>query len=112
MCPTRRASLQFHRFDSHERTGNSIRLRSQCQRAAPRPSLREPPSIMSPRLRPGRVLGRWPWQAVAVTEMLRVCEEVSAAAWIAPRLGGAFGAVTQAVPVGFEDYARICHPAE
>src|SRR5882757_7046484 len=44
--------------------------------------------------------------------MLRVCEEVSAAAWIAPRLGGAFGAVTQAVPVGFEAYVRICHPAE
>ena len=44
--------------------------------------------------------------------MLRVGEEVSAAAWIAPRLGGAFGAVTRIVPSGFQAYVRICHPVE
>ena len=36
--------------------------------------------------------------------------DLSAAAWIAPRLGGAFGAVTRAVPHGYPAYARICHP--
>jgi hypothetical protein len=57
-------------------------------------------------------MGRWSCQAVAVTEMLRVSEEVSAAAWIAPRFGGAFGAVTRTVPSGFQAYVRICHPVE
>jgi len=41
---------------------------------------------------------------------LRVCADVSAAAWIAPRLAGAFGAVTRTVPNGFQAYVRICHP--
>lgn len=41
---------------------------------------------------------------------LRVCADVSAAAWIAPRLGGAFGAVTRTVPKGFDAYVRILHP--
>ena len=42
---------------------------------------------------------------------LRVSEDVSAAAWIASRLEGRFGAVTRTVPSGFAAYARICHPA-
>jgi hypothetical protein len=37
-------------------------------------------------------------------------DDPAAAAWIAPRLGGAFGAVTRAVPRGYPAYARICHP--
>jgi len=41
---------------------------------------------------------------------LRVTEDASAGEWIAPRLGGEFGAVTRAVPSGYEAYARICHP--
>ena len=41
---------------------------------------------------------------------LRVSDDVSPAAWIAPRLGGDFGAVTRTVPGGYEAYARICHP--
>lgn len=41
---------------------------------------------------------------------LRVTEDASPAAWIAPRLGGDFGAVTLAVPNGYAAYARICHP--
>jgi hypothetical protein len=45
------------------------------------------------------------------TGELRVSDDVSAAAWIAPRLGGDFGAVTLAVPSGYESYVRICHPA-
>jgi hypothetical protein len=36
---------------------------------------------------------------------------VSAGAWIKPRLGGEFGAVTLEVPQGFEAYARVFHPA-
>jgi len=43
---------------------------------------------------------------------LRVCEDVAPAAWIAPRLGGGFGAVGRVVPRGYGAYARICHPAE
>jgi hypothetical protein len=39
------------------------------------------------------------------------CDDLPAAAWIAPRLGGAFGAVTRAVPRGYPAYTRICHPA-
>jgi hypothetical protein len=42
---------------------------------------------------------------------LRVSEDVSAGAWIAPRLEGHFGAVTRSIPSGFGAYARICHPA-
>jgi hypothetical protein len=42
---------------------------------------------------------------------LHVVDDVSAAVWIGPRLGGAFGAVTRTVPSGFPAYARICHPA-
>ncbi len=38
--------------------------------------------------------------------------DLSAAEWIRPRLTGAFGAVTRAVPDGYAAYARICHPAE
>jgi hypothetical protein len=42
---------------------------------------------------------------------LRVSDDVAAAAWIASRLEGRFGAVTRTVPSGFAAYARICHPA-
>lgn len=42
---------------------------------------------------------------------LSVTENASPGEWIAPRLGGEFGAVTLAVPSGYEAYARICHPA-
>jgi hypothetical protein len=45
------------------------------------------------------------------TDELRVSSDVSAATWIAPRLGGQFGAVTLAVPSGYPAYIRICHPA-
>lgn len=41
----------------------------------------------------------------------RVCDDVTAAAWIGPRLTGAIGTVTGTVPAGFAAYARICHPA-
>ncbi len=42
---------------------------------------------------------------------LRVVEDVGPAEWIAPRLGGRFGAVGLTVPRGYPAYARICHPA-
>jgi hypothetical protein len=42
---------------------------------------------------------------------LRVSLDVSPAAWIAPDLGGEFGAVGRTVPRGYAAYARICHPA-
>jgi hypothetical protein len=42
---------------------------------------------------------------------LRVSDDISAAAWIAQRLVGDFGAVTRTVPSGYPAYARICHPA-
>ena len=45
------------------------------------------------------------------TEDLRVSEDISAAAWIGPRLSSAFGAVTRTVPSGYPSYVRICHPA-
>jgi len=48
----------------------------------------------------------------APVDGLRVCEDVAPAAWIAPRLGGGFGAVGRVVPRGYGAYARICHPAE
>ena len=41
---------------------------------------------------------------------LRVTEDASAGAWLAPRLHGHFGAVTLSVPSGYAAYARICHP--
>jgi hypothetical protein len=41
---------------------------------------------------------------------LRVSDDVSPAAWIAPRLSGEFGAVTRTVPGGYEAYVRLCHP--
>ena len=43
---------------------------------------------------------------------LRLLDEVSQAAWIAPRLSGAFGAVTRTVPGGYPAYVRVCHPIE
>lgn len=43
--------------------------------------------------------------------VLRVSDDVSAAAWIASRLEGRFGAVTRTIPTGFAGYARVCHPA-
>ena len=36
--------------------------------------------------------------------------DVSAGGWIAPRLGGGFGAVGRVCPRGFEAYARVFHP--
>lgn len=42
----------------------------------------------------------------------KVADDVSAGAWIAPALGGEFGAVTLQVPTGYEAYVRICHPAK
>jgi hypothetical protein len=42
---------------------------------------------------------------------LTVIDGAAAGAWITPRLGGEFGAVTLEVPKGFQAYARIFHPA-
>jgi hypothetical protein len=42
---------------------------------------------------------------------LRVSDDASPAAWIAPRLGGDFGAVGRTLPRGYPGYVRICHPA-
>lgn len=42
---------------------------------------------------------------------LTVTDGAVAGAWIKPRLGGEFGAVTLQVPQGFEAYARVLHPA-
>lgn len=47
----------------------------------------------------------------ALGEDLRVVDGAAAGAWIEPRLGGEFGAVTLQVPRGFEAYARVFHPA-
>jgi hypothetical protein len=44
-------------------------------------------------------------------EQLKIADDASAGAWIAPTLGGEFGAVTLQVPRGYEAYARLCHPA-
>lgn len=41
---------------------------------------------------------------------LRYSDDVSAASWIAPRLGDV-GTVAGTVPSGYSAYARICHPA-
>jgi hypothetical protein len=43
---------------------------------------------------------------------LRVADDASAGAWIAPTLGGEFGAVTLQVPSAYAAYVRICHPAK
>ncbi len=42
---------------------------------------------------------------------LKVVNGEAVGSWIKPRLGGVFGAVTLQVPQGFEEYARIFHPA-
>lgn len=42
---------------------------------------------------------------------LTVIDGAAAGAWITPRLGGEFGAVTLEIPKGFQAYARIFHPA-
>lgn len=42
---------------------------------------------------------------------LKVTDCAAAGAWIKHRLGGKFGAVTRQVPMGFEAYARVFHPA-
>jgi hypothetical protein len=42
---------------------------------------------------------------------LHVVDDVGPAEWVAPRLGGQFGAVGLTVPRGYPAYARICHPA-
>jgi hypothetical protein len=41
---------------------------------------------------------------------LRVIRQLSAAAWIAPRLTAKLGSVTSTVPSGYSAYVRICHP--
>ncbi len=47
-----------------------------------------------------------------VSNAPRVSADVSPAAWIAPRLSRAFGAVSRTVPRGYPAYARLCHPVE
>ena len=42
---------------------------------------------------------------------LTISDGAATGAWIKPRLGGKFGAVTLQVPRGFEAYARVFHPA-
>lgn len=42
---------------------------------------------------------------------LKVTDGAAVGAWIKPRLGGEFGAVTLQVPQGFEAYVRVFHPA-
>src|SRR5580765_2352871 len=42
---------------------------------------------------------------------LEVTDGAAAGAWIEPRLGGEFGAVTLQAPRGYEAYARVFHPA-
>jgi hypothetical protein len=46
-----------------------------------------------------------------ISSELEVCDGAAAGAWIRPRLGGRFGAVTLEAPNGYETYARIFHPA-
>ncbi len=46
-----------------------------------------------------------------ISEDLEITDGAAAGAWIRPRLGGEFGAVTLQVPKGFEAYARVFHPA-
>lgn len=42
---------------------------------------------------------------------MRPLLQISSADWIAPRLGGDFGAITRFAPSGYAAYARLCHPA-
>lgn len=62
------------------------------------------------------------WVAVASTAFfckssgvhsddLKLTNGAVVGAWIKPRLGGEFGAVTLQVPQGFQAYARVFHPA-
>ena len=63
---------------------------------------------------PGAVKTGWSFRdrlGGVLTGDLSVTEDASPGEWIAPRLGGEFGAVTHVVPGGYEAYARICHPA-
>ncbi len=46
-----------------------------------------------------------------ISNDLKVIDGAAAGAWIRPRLGGEFGAVTLQVPKGFGAYARVFHPA-
>ncbi|HEV7400149.1 MAG TPA: hypothetical protein VGN84_07735 [Solirubrobacterales bacterium] len=46
-----------------------------------------------------------------MSQDLEITDGAAAGAWISPRLGGEFGAVTLEVPKDFEAYARIFHPA-
>lgn len=43
---------------------------------------------------------------------LQAAGDLSEARWVAARLGGAIGTVTQTVPGGYPAYARVCHPVE
>jgi len=45
------------------------------------------------------------------TDRIEVLDDVAPAAWLAPLLGGSFGAVARTVPRGFGAYARLLHPA-
>ncbi|WP_407342012.1 hypothetical protein [Pengzhenrongella phosphoraccumulans] len=45
------------------------------------------------------------------TEQVQVLDDVAPAAWLAPLLGGSFGAVARTVPRVFGAYARLLHPA-
>lgn len=46
-----------------------------------------------------------------ISHDLTITDGAKAGAWINPKLGGEFGAVSLQVPKGFESYARIFHPA-
>lgn len=46
-----------------------------------------------------------------ISDDLEITDGAAAGAWIRPRLGGEFGAVTLEVPKDFESYARVFHPA-
>lgn len=46
-----------------------------------------------------------------ISDDLEITDGAVAGAWIRPRLGGEFGAVTLQVPQSFEAYARVFHPA-
>jgi hypothetical protein len=45
------------------------------------------------------------------SDQFKVINGSAAGAWIRPRLGGKFGAVTREAPEGFEAYARLFHSA-
>jgi len=45
------------------------------------------------------------------TDQVRVLDDVTPADWLAERMAGRRGTVTQTVPSGFAAYARILHPA-